>query len=283
MQTPTYTNLPGGEYTFYVELIDNRTEEVINSNKFKIVKEYSFTEHPLTQFFFSILFLIFIYFLVDYVVKQKEKKTRQQKEELTMLFHDTLEVLSKVIDAKDRYTNGHSKRVAFYTKVIATAMGFSKEDVESSYGIALLHDIGKIGIPDEVLNKPGRLDSDEFEIMKTHASGGGEILERIHAWPDLVVGAKYHHERYDGGGYCDGLTGKDIPLIARIICVADAFDAMYSTRVYRKKMDLEVIIAELENNSGTQFDPDITKIFVDIIRSGKITDVLNTYTKEDEK
>lgn len=280
---PTYTNLPGGEYVLYIELSDHRTGEVINSNRITIIKEYSFLEHPIVRAILVLLGMLIVSGIGYVIVKQKEKKNQRQKDEITALFHDTLEVLSKVIDAKDKYTNGHSKRVAFYTKVIATAMNFTKEEVESAYGIGLLHDIGKIGIPDEVLNKPGRLNKEEFEIMKTHANRGGEILERINAWPDLVVGAKYHHERYDGTGYGHGLKGEEIPLIARIICVADAFDAMYSTRVYRKKMDIEIIISELEVNSGTQFDPEISKIFVDLIRSGEINSVLKTYTKEDEE
>lgn len=280
---PTYTNLPGGEYDLYVTLSDQRTGALINANRFKIVKEYAFLEDPITQTTIIMLTIIAIFLLIYAVVKNKLKKNQQKKEEIEALFQDTLEVLSKVIDAKDRYTNGHSKRVAFYTKEIAVALGFNKDDVDSAYGIALLHDIGKIGIPDEVLNKPGRLDFDEFEVMKTHASGGGDILERIRAWPDLVVGAKYHHERYDGSGYADGLKGEEIPRIARIICVADAFDAMYSTRVYRKKMDLDIILNELESNSGTQFDPEICKIFIDLVKSGKINGVLKTYTKEDDE
>lgn len=280
---PTYTNLPGGNYTFSVELWDNRRGEVINSKHFIIEKEYSFFENPVVQFLVGTTSLVGLISLIFYRMKRKEMKNKKKQDELQEMFQDTLEVLSRVIDAKDKYTNGHSKRVAFYTKELAKAMGFREEDVISAYGVGLLHDVGKVSVPDEVLNKPGRLDKDEFEIMKTHAPVGGDILEGIHAWPDLVVGAKYHHERFDGGGYSYGLIGAEIPQIARIICVVDAFDAMYSSRVYRKKMELEDVLTEIEANSGTQFDPEIAPIFVKLVRSGALDTTLKEFARDDAK
>lgn len=278
---PMYTNLPGGIYTFSVELYDNRTGELVNSDRFTISKEYAFLEHPFVQAVLAVMATVLLYGLVYGIMKDKEKKNKKQRDELWGMFHDTVGVLSKMIDAKDKYTNGHSQRVAFYTKELSRAMGFSDEEVESAYGVGLLHDVGKIRVPDEVLNKPGRLDQEEFEIMKSHARCGGDILEGIRAWPDLVIGAKYHHERYDGQGYNFGLKGEEIPQIARIICVVDAFDAMYSSRVYRKKMKLEDVLTELESNSGTQFDPKIVPIFVDLLRSGRIDQMLEKFERED--
>lgn len=280
---PTYTNLPGGEYEFVVQLIDNRTGNLVNEERFRIMKEYTLTEHPTIQGVVRCFMLIAICELIRVFLKHREKKSQEKQAEVTGMFRDTVSVLSKVIDAKDCYTNGHSQRVAEYTRAITTALQLSPEEVESAYGVALLHDVGKVSIPDNVLNKPGRLDREEFEIMKTHAGRGADILEGIKAWPDLVVGAKYHHERYDGNGYAYGLKGTEIPLIARVICVADAFDAMYSSRVYRKKMELEDVVGELLTNSGTQFDPEIVKVFVDLIHSGRLDDLLKKFSREDEE
>ena len=135
---------------------------------------------------------------------------------------------------------------------------------------ALLHDIGKIGIPDNVLNKPARLTDEEYEIMKSHVVLGAKILENFTLVKNVSDGALYHHERYDGRGYVNGLKGKEIPLNARIIGIADAFDAMTANRVYRKKLDFDFVLEELKKGRGTQFDPEITDILIDLIRTGAI-------------
>ncbi|MFI3250724.1 MAG: HD-GYP domain-containing protein, partial [Eubacteriales bacterium] len=232
--------------------------------------------------FFVFLVLSTLVLIMRYIMKQREKKNQEKQKELAGMFHDTVEVLSNVIDAKDCYTNGHSRRVAFYSKCIATALHFSEDDIDSTYVAALLHDVGKISIPDSVLNKPARLDNAEFEVMKTHASRGADILAGIKGRTDLMIGAEYHHERYDGTGYGNGLKGDEIPLIARIICVADAFDAMYSSRVYRKKMPLEYAISELEKYSGTQFDPDIVKVMIALLQTDEVKEKLEEFAIEDE-
>ena len=136
--------------------------------------------------------------------------------------------------------------------------------------IALLHDIGKIGIPDAVFNKPSRLTDEEYEIMKSHVLIGGDILKDFTIVQDVADGARYHHERYDGKGYAKGLKGEEIPLNARIIGIADAFDAMTSNRVYRQKMDMDYVLSELHKGSGTQFDPNIVKIMISLIEEGII-------------
>ncbi|MFI3249462.1 MAG: HD domain-containing protein [Eubacteriales bacterium] len=282
---PTYTNLPGGSYEFYVLLTDNRTGQELKSISYAIEKEHSFMENPVVQGLFIFVLFGAGFLIMRQIYKQREKKNQdiqqEKQKELAKMFHDTVKVLSNVIDAKDCYTNGHSQRVAFYTKCIAEALNFSEDEIDSAYVVALLHDVGKISIPDSVLNKPARLDDEEFEIMKTHAIRGGDILKGIDGRTDLVIGAEYHHERYDGKGYSSGLKGEEIPLIARIICVADAFDAMYSSRVYRKKMTLDYAISELEKYSGTQFDPGIVTVMVELIRSGIIDEQLIEYAQED--
>ena len=147
--------------------------------------------------------------------------------------------------------------------------------------MALLHDIGKIGIPDAILNKPGKLTDEEYEIMKTHVIRGGEILKDFTMIDNVSVGALYHHEKYDGSGYCHGLKGEEIPLDARIIGIADAFDAMTANRVYRKQLDLDFVIAELKRCSGTQFDPRLVDILLALIDEGAI-DVKRLYAESKE-
>ena len=186
------------------------------------------------------------------------------------IINESIETFTGFIDAKDPYTNGHSKRVAIYTRLIAKEMGYDGEELDRIYYIALLHDCGKIGVPDSILGKPGKLTDEEFEIIKSHTVRGGEILSSFKSLRNAGEGALYHHERYDGRGYPSGKAGEDIPLIARMICVADSFDAMNSNRVYRKKLTKENIISEIENNKGRQFDPKIADVMLRLLKDGKI-------------
>lgn len=181
------------------------------------------------------------------------------------LFKQTTEALANAIDAKDKYTHGHSARVAYYSAKIARAAGLSNTMCEQVYFAALLHDIGKIGIRNNIINKNGKLTDEEYEQIKAHSVLGSQILSSIKQAPFLSVGARYHHERYDGKGYPDGLSGENIPEIARIIAVADAYDAMTSVRSYRKPLDQETVKEELKNGIGTQFDPEFAKIMLRII------------------
>lgn len=190
--------------------------------------------------------------------KSLDEKTKQ----IQRMTFQTIETIANTIDAKDEYTKGHSRRVSDYSAEIAKELGMSEEEVENIRYIALLHDIGKIGVPDAVLNKPGRLSDAEYELMKTHTVIGGDILKDIGMLPDLDVGAKFHHERYDGKGYPNGLSGEEIPLTARIICMADSYDAMTSNRVYRKHLSSEIVMEEIRRCRGTQFDPEITDAFL---------------------
>jgi HD-GYP domain-containing protein (c-di-GMP phosphodiesterase class II) len=167
--------------------------------------------------------------------------------------------LAAAIDAKDNYTNGHSSRVAEYAKMIAARSGYSQAEQDEIYLMGLLHDVGKIGVPDEVINKPSRLTEEEFELIKKHPVIGNSILSSIRESPKLATGARWHHERYGGGGYPDGISGEQIPEEARIIAVADAYDAMTSRRSYRKVMPQDTVRSEIEKGIATQFDPRFAK------------------------
>ena len=173
--------------------------------------------------------------------------------------------LAQAIDAKDNYTNGHSTRVAEYAKMIAREAGYSKYDQDEIYMAGLLHDVGKIGIPDGVINKTTALTSEEFDLIRKHPLIGSSILEEIKDRPKLAMGARYHHERYDGRGYPDGLKGENIPDVARIIAVADAYDAMTSKRSYRDLLPREKVIEEIKNGSGSQFDPGFAEVMLQLI------------------
>ncbi len=212
------------------------------------------------------------------VMAELEEKNVQARQ-MTM---QTVMTIVNTIDAKDEYTKGHSQRVAEYAVALAEELGMSEEEVERIRYIGLLHDIGKIGVPDAILNKPGRLNNTEFSLMKLHTVVGGEILKDINSMDDLDVGAKYHHERYDGKGYPEGLVGEEIPFVARIIGIADAYDAMTSHRVYRKRLSDETVQEEIARCAGTQFDPQLAKVFLQMIKAGKLRNVdTDSYDAQD--
>ena len=191
-----------------------------------------------------------------------EKKTR----EIEGLSIHIVQTLAEAIDAKDTYTKGHSSRVAEYSREIARRAGYTTEKQEEIYMMGLLHDVGKIGVPNAVINKPGRLTDEEYDIIKTHPGRGAKILQNIEEMPKLAIGARCHHERYDGRGYPDRISGEDIPEEARIIAVADAYDAMTSNRSYRGVLPQDVVRSEVEKGSGTQFDPKFAAIMLEIIK-----------------
>lgn len=216
------------------------------------------------------LFLWFLSLVNVTITSAKIRKYNKRHERDNEIINESIETFTGFIDAKDPYTNGHSKRVAQYTRLLAQEMGFEGEDLDRIYYTALLHDCGKIGVPDNILGKPGKLTDEEFTIIKSHTVRGGEILKSFKSLEHVEDGARYHHERYDGRGYPEGKAGEDIPLIARIICVADSYDAMSSNRVYRNHLTKEQVIEELEKNKGKQFDPQIADIMLRLIREGKV-------------
>ena len=193
------------------------------------------------------------------------REIKTQTEKLSRAYIQIVQALAASVDAKDRYTHGHSSRVAAYSREIARRAGLSVAEQDSIYMMGLLHDVGKIGIQDAIINKTGRLTDEEYAEIKTHPVVGYEILRNIEDYPELMVGARWHHERYDGGGYPDGLAGEDIPEVARIIAVADTYDAMTSNRSYRKALSQETVRAEIENCKGSQFDPRFADVMLEMI------------------
>lgn len=202
-------------------------------------------------------------------VKKKTQEIAAQHEKLEKISMQIVKALSGAVDAKDTYTNGHSLRVAEYSKEIARRAGLPKETQDDIYMMGLLHDVGKIGVPDAIINKPAHLTEDEFTVIRNHPVMGARILKNIRDFPKLITGARWHHERYDGKGYPDGIVGEEIPLEARIIAIADAYDAMSSRRSYRDVLPQETVRLEIEKGKGTQFDPEMTEIALSIIDEDK--------------
>ena len=198
-------------------------------------------------------------------VEQKIRAAQESRRRILNFSEQIIHALSGAIDAKDSYTNGHSARVAKYARELARRLGKPAEEINEIYNVALLHDVGKIGIPNSIINKPGKLNAEEYTIIKNHVIMGYEILKQISELPALSVGARSHHERFDGTGYPDGKKGEDIPEIARIICVADCYDAMSSDRIYRKALPQFMVREEIERNKGTQFDPKIAEVMLQMI------------------
>ncbi|MCM1213601.1 MAG: response regulator [Lachnospiraceae bacterium] len=206
--------------------------------------------------------------LQKHLQQEVEKQTHvaeERRKKVERLSLQVMKTLAATIDAKDNYTNGHSARVAEYSREIARRSGRSEQEQEDIYYAGLLHDIGKIGIPEEIINKTSRLTDEEYEVIKSHPVIGGNILKNISELADISIGAKWHHERYDGRGYPDRLRGEDIPEVARIIGVADAYDAMTSKRSYRDVMPQEAVRAEIEKGRGSQFDPYYADIMLAMI------------------
>ena len=263
-----YTNLRGGTYSFVMELHDSMG----HGNKelsVEIVKEKAFYEELWFIILISALALICLAAAIHFYILRRTRALEKKQQESMAFISEITEAFAKVIDMKDQYTNGHSNRVAHYTAMLAKELGYDDETIEKYYRIALLHDIGKIGVPSEVLNKNGKLTDEEFEIIKSHSSKGYEALKDISIMPELATGAGAHHERPDGKGYPNHLKGDEIPRVAQIIAVADCFDAMYSNRPYRKRMNFEKAVSIIKDVSGTQLTPDVVDAFLRLVDKGE--------------
>ncbi len=270
-----YTNLPGGTYNFHllVQNADNGSKN--NEISLVIIKDKKLWER---LSFYLILFIAIIFIAIAIAVlyaKTKTKNLKKKETESRIVLNQVISAFAKVIDYKDKYTSGHSVRVAQYTVLLAKELGYSKEQIEKFHNIALLHDTGKIGIPDEILNKTEPLTEQDLFIIKKHPVIGYEILSEISRFPDLALGAKYHHEWLNGKGYPLGLTDCEIPMVAKIISVADCFDAMATARVYKAALPNEEIIKELKRVSGTQLDKHLVKCMIKLIQDGKVEQVQN--------
>ncbi len=248
------------------------TQEILELKEFVVIghRDIRIT-HYIAYYILNIMLCVGIMGLViSIVVNYHTRKLRERHLQDEKLILEVMQTIAKFVDAKDAHTNGHSIRVAEYATMIARKMGMSDDEVRKMSYIGLMHDCGKMGIADNVLNKPSELTMEERKIMHMHTVYGGEILKSMTTIEGIREGALYHHERYDGKGYPEGLSGEDIPLSARIICVADAFDVMNSDRCYRKHLPMEKIIRELKENSGKQFDPEIVKHFIKILENNEL-------------
>lgn len=236
------------------------------------MKSYIMTALLISLAFLAVIVFISMKIAMNFYKTNEMEILLEQRKRDKNLITEIVEAFAKVIDLKDRYTNGHSTRVAEYTVMLARELGYSEEEVQKYYNIALMHDIGKIGVPDEVLNKPGKLTDEEYEEFKSHTTRGYEALDDISLMPELAIGAGYHHERPDGKGYPKGLREDEIPRVAQIIAVADTFDAMYSDRPYRKHMDFEKVVETIRDVSGTQLTPDVVDAFLRLVDKGEINE-----------
>lgn len=293
----SYTNLKPGNYKFYVMAQNADDIESDVSEPFDIIIRPTLFQRWYFWLILALLFLLTLYLIINqrmaYLqrmrlmlenmvhertkeltdlknnlekqVVQRTKELNDQKNKVQILSTEITNALVSTIDAKDKYTNGHSKRVAKYSGMLAEKLGKSEDEISMITYAGLLHDIGKIGVPDTIINKKDKLTDEEWEIVKEHPVKGFEILESIESMPEIRYGARWHHERYDGKGYPDHIAGEEIPEIARIICVADSYDAMTSNRSYRKYLAQDVVREQIANGKGTQFDPLIADKMLEII------------------
>ena len=209
-------------------------------------------------------------FIVKNVIISQRQLTRQRQDHDNQIIEQTMKTFSNFIDNKDTYTQGHSTRVAAYVREMAKRMGMDEQEQLNIYYAGLMHDIGKLTVADDVLNKTSRLSSDEWNLIQQHTTNGAALLKNFTILPEINDAVLYHHERYDGTGYMNRLSGKDIPLVARMVGIADAYDAMNTNRCYRLKFSEERIISELERCRGKQFDPDLVPYLISMIKDGTI-------------
>jgi HD-GYP domain-containing protein (c-di-GMP phosphodiesterase class II) len=245
--------------TFFVSSILDQWYDVI------VVNNDEFFEDVRSQLMINIMVSVITVALISFFYFLGYKNEQDYGKKVEDMNIHVVSALATAIDAKDTYTNGHSSRVAKYSRMIARRIGYGSTEQDEIYMMGLLHDVGKIGVPDEVINKTSRLTDEEFELIRKHPVIGSDILKRIKERPELSVGARWHHERYDGKGYPDGLSGEEIPEEARIIAVADAYDAMTSRRSYRGVMPQENVRKEIEEGMGTQFDPRFARVMIEMI------------------
>lgn len=232
--------------------------------------ERSITSEPMFIVLISLLALWCVGAIAIIVSQLRVRKLVMQRKHDAQIIEQSISTFINFIEAKDDSTKGHSLRVAQYSKMIAKDMGYPEDDLDRIYYIALMHDCGKISIPRTILAKPARLTDEEYELIKKHTTYGNYMLRNFTSIKDISLGAMYHHERYDGKGYPSGIAGEDIPMIARIICVADSLDAMNSDRLYRKRIPVDKIISELTENRGKQFDPKVIDCVLRLIDNGVI-------------
>lgn len=272
-----YTNIPGGNYKFTLCILAPDKKTVLESISCNLNKEAKIYDYIWFKAYLLIVFILLVVWITWVIIRSQVQRTiEMQRKQLefakkqVQMADETVLTIARTVDAKDENTSQHSARVAEYSVLIGKALGMNDNELQNLKRAAIVHDIGKIAIPDSVLNKPGQLTDDEYIIMKNHVLEGAKILKDFTLVDRIIEGVLYHHERYDGSGYIHGLKGKEIPLFARIIGVADAFDAMTANRVYRKKMDIDYVLEELNKGKYKQFDGELIDILFNLIDSGKI-------------
>lgn len=282
--SPEFYNLelyPGEFIVFYLSL---RTKEIFNPSFLNFVgyEVFDTSRNVVGQIIILAIVIWGIFFVGYWVTRFNLKNYKERQQNDVRIILQSMNTFISFIDAKDPYTRGHSKRVAMYAAEIAKRMRLSEDEVQNIYYAGLLHDSGKISIPDAVLNKPGKLSDEERALIQNHTVAGGKMLKELSSIRGIRETALYHHERYDGTGYPEGLKGESIPLYARIVGVADSYDAMSSNRVYRRHLNKDEIIEEIQQGAGTQFDPDIVKYMVDMINDGYVNVVKMETADNDE-
>ena len=259
------------------------SRHLLNVNSYTVIGKM-----PLNPSSMPVTYVLFVFYLLWFIAvgsyfmsNARIEKIQKQREHDLMILNQSIMTFTSFIDAKDSYTRNHSVRVAIYAKEIGRRMGLDEDELQNLYYGTLLHDVGKIGIPDEILTNEGQLSSEEFEIIKTHPLKGVEMLKNFTEIPNISDCAHYHHERYDGKGYPEGFSREQIPLFARIASVADSYDVMSLDRKYKKAMSHDEIEEELLANSGTQFDPKIVPFIIDMMNDGFTDKVRSEYGPSD--
>ena len=267
MEEVVYTNLEGGTYHFTM-ILQDAFGKGSNHLDITIKKSKSVFEEAWFRLLVLLAGIGLLAGTVVLIIRRKTKALTKKNEQNKQFINEMSQAFAHTIDMKDKYTNGHSQRVAEYTAMLTKELGYDEETVDKYRNIALLHDIGKISIPPEVLNKQGKLTDQEFNIIKSHSAQGYMALKNISIMPELAIGAGQHHERPDGKGYPKGLKGDQISRVAQIIAVADTFDAMYSDRPYRKRMNFEKAVSIIKEVSGTQLTEDVVDAFLRLVDKG---------------
>jgi putative nucleotidyltransferase with HDIG domain len=213
---------------------------------------------------------IMVYTGRDQKIESKSENITDKRENIYSGYASTIYALTAAIDTKDHYTFNHSRNVAYYATELAYTYGMNEDCVEIVREAALLHDIGKIGVPEQILNKPGKLTDDEYEIIKGHVENSIGIIRHLPSLDYVIPAVIGHHERYDGNGYPRRIAKDDIPISARILCIADAFDAMTSERPYKKPYSVKAALKILKEQAGLQFDPNLIPLFIELVENGSI-------------